>query len=71
MIDLDQIISRIENEPKQLLSGRDIAYVLRAFREERGEVERLRAALRQILEDPDAQILDSHRDDGWAVLGHS
>jgi hypothetical protein len=32
------------------------------------EIERLRAALRQILEDSDAQILDSHRDDGWAAL---
>ena len=31
-------------------------------------IERLRAALRQILEDPDAHILDSHRDDGWAAL---
>ena len=34
------------------------------------ENERLRAALRQILEDPDAKILDSHRDDGWeACIG--
>jgi outer membrane murein-binding lipoprotein Lpp len=33
------------------------------------EVERLRVALRQILEDPDAMILDSHRDDGWEALG--
>jgi hypothetical protein len=32
------------------------------------EVERLRAALLQILEDPDAKILDSHRDDGWEAL---
>jgi hypothetical protein len=34
------------------------------------EIERLAVALRQILEDPDAKILDSHRDDGWAVLGN-
>lgn len=33
------------------------------------ERDELRAALRQILEDPDAQILDSHRDDGWTALG--
>jgi hypothetical protein len=30
---------------------------------------RAEAALRQILEDPDAKILDSHRDDGWDALG--
>lgn len=30
--------------------------------------ERLRAALCQILKDPDAKILDSHRDDGWSAL---
>jgi hypothetical protein len=35
----------------------------------RVDAERLRAALRQILEDPDATILDSHRDDGWEALG--
>lgn len=32
------------------------------------ENERLRAALRQILKDPDARILDSHRDEGWEAL---
>jgi uncharacterized coiled-coil DUF342 family protein len=32
------------------------------------EIERLRAALRQILEDPDAKLLNSHRDDGWEAL---
>jgi hypothetical protein len=42
--------------------------VVRERDELRAEVERLKAALRQILEDPDAQILDSHRDDGWAAL---
>lgn len=35
----------------------------------RAEVTGLQAALRQILDDPDAHILDSHRDDGWEVLG--
>lgn len=35
----------------------------------RDENRRLRAALRQILENPDAKILDSHRDDGWIALG--
>ena len=34
----------------------------------RAEKERLRAALRQILEDPEARILDSQRDDGWEAL---
>jgi hypothetical protein len=33
--------------------------------------ERLPVALRQILEDPDAKILDSHREDGWEALGKS
>ena len=33
------------------------------------EIERLRAALQQILEDPEARILDSHREDGWEALG--
>lgn len=96
-IDIDLIVSRLENEPRKLLSGQDVAYVLRAFREKCAEVERLRgtcewqlendrkqtenaarliaenrhlrAALRQILEDPEATIFDSHRDDGWAALG--
>jgi len=35
---------------------------------QRSEVDRLRAALLQILEDPEARILDSHRDDGWTAL---
>jgi hypothetical protein len=39
-----------------------------AWQRLQAEKERLRAALRQILEDPDARILDSHRDDGWAAL---
>jgi hypothetical protein len=32
------------------------------------ERDGLRVALRQILEDPDAKILNSHRDDGWEAL---
>jgi uncharacterized small protein (DUF1192 family) len=32
------------------------------------EIERLKAVLRDILEDPDVRILDSHRDDGWEAL---
>jgi ABC-type Zn2+ transport system substrate-binding protein/surface adhesin len=32
------------------------------------EIGKLRETLRQILNDPDAHILDSHRDDGWAAL---
>ncbi len=41
----------------------------RDFETEAKENVQLRAALRQILEDPDAKILDSHRDDGWEALG--
>lgn len=37
----------------------------------RVEIERLKAVLRDILEDPDVRILDSHRDDGWAALSKS
>jgi len=32
------------------------------------EIERLKNVLREILEDPDINLLDSHRDDGWAAL---
>lgn len=33
------------------------------------EIEDLREALKQILEDPEARIRDSHRDDGWEAIG--
>jgi hypothetical protein len=39
---LDHILGRIENEPKKLLSGQDVAYVLRALREQRAEIEQLK-----------------------------
>jgi hypothetical protein len=35
------------------------------------EIERLKAALRQILEDPDVRLLDAHRDDGWEALARA
>lgn len=42
----------------------DLSYLL-------AEVAMMRTALRQILEDEGARILDSHRDDGWAALGNA
>jgi hypothetical protein len=43
----------------------------RRYTEAQSKVERLRSALRNILEDNEARILNDHRDDGWAALGES
>jgi len=57
------------NELAHLTAQRDaLAEQLRAAAEENA---RLRAALRAILEDPDAKLLDSDRDIGWAAIAQA
>jgi len=57
-------VTRTESVPY-----RDYAQVTDELIALRAKNKRLCEALRQILEDPDATILDSHRDDGWEALG--
>lgn len=54
----------VRRENERLRTERDV-YVDAAQR----KIEDLREALKQILEDPDALIRDSHRDDGWEAIG--
>lgn len=69
-------LAHAQAELEEARYGRENAEIMweahaKTQRELRAQVERLRVALRQILVDPDALILDSHRDDGWVALDQS
>lgn len=49
-------------------ADRDVETLQAVVKRQDAKVERLETALRQILQDPNASILDSHCDDGWTAL---
>jgi hypothetical protein len=75
MTERDELRAEVERLRAEVGAKKDYAERMDALAEARyTENQTLRAelraeaALRQILEDPDARILDSHRDDGWEAL---
>src|SRR5262245_15102351 len=66
---MDRARFKIDELRAELEQANALTRVWKATAEQSSaENERLRAALSQILEDPEARILDSHRDEGWEAL---